>query len=206
VREAIAAAGRRPQVTLGVASYPLDGETRGALVNVALSRARFEQQSVIHELGFQEDAPLAAIGERLLRSAIRMPERALGEIAEFLIGELTCRPHDCGLLFLAPGADSGPVMGPLMGLGDAETSMEVFLATDGDTVPACPSLTAVALPPSFDLSTTWIVRFGEGPPYALVAGAPAADKTRPIFHSSDPVLVEQMTFRLCADLGVGVRK
>jgi hypothetical protein len=96
-------------------------------------------------------------------------------------------------------------MAPLMQLGDTETAMEVFLATDGDTVPACPSLTAVALPPNFDTRTTWIVRFGEGPPYALVAGPPKGDGTRPLYHSSDPVLVEQMTFRLCSELGVGLR-
>ena len=96
-------------------------------------------------------------------------------------------------------------MGPLMAMGDAETATEVFLATDGDTVPACSALTAVALPPQFSLDTTWMVRFGEGPPYALIAGATQDDGLRRIYHTTDPVLVEHMTFRLCAEVGVGVR-
>ena len=48
-------------------------------------------------------------------------------------------------------------------------------------------------------------RFGEGPPYALVAGKPRSDGARPVFHSADPVLVEHMTFRLRAETGFGVR-
>jgi len=205
VRNAAADLGDQVPLALGVASYPLDGETREALMECAQERVVQERDSVIHELGFELNEPLVSIGERLLRQAVSLPANTLSDVAEFLIGELTCRPHDSGLLFLAPGGDPAPIMAPLMAMGDAETATEVFLATDGDTVPACSALTAVALPADFSSETTWIVRFGEGPPYAMLAGPPDPDGTRKIYHSTDPVLVEHMTFRLCAEVGVGVR-
>ena len=40
-------------------------------------------------------------------------------------------------------------------------------------------MTALSLPPNVSADTSWIVRFGEGPPYALVAGKPRADGARP---------------------------
>jgi hypothetical protein len=49
-----------------------------------------------------------------------------------------------------------------------------------------------------------IVRFGDAPSYALVAGPPRPDGQRPVFHSADPVLVEHMTFRLRGEVGFGV--
>jgi two-component system, cell cycle response regulator len=205
IREEAASLGTPMPVSTGLASYPLDGDDREALLAHSIERARAERESVIHELGFDASEPLSRIGERLLERSTPLPATLLGEVAEFLIGELTCRPHDSGLLFLAPGADPAPIMGPLMAMGDAETATEVFLATDGDTVPACSALTAVALPPQFSMDTTWMVRFGEGPPYALIAGATQDDGLRPIYHTTDPVLVEHMTFRLCAEVGVGVR-
>ena len=52
---------------------------------------------------------------------------------------------------------------------------------------------------------TWIVRFGEAPGYALVAGRPREDGSRPVYHSADPVLVEHLTFRLRAEAGFGLR-
>jgi len=205
IRTAVGDLGGSVSLALGVASYPLDGENCQALMKCALDRVALERRSVIHELGFSLSDPLVQIGERLLEQAVPLPAAILGDVAEFLIGELTCRPHDSGLLFLAPGGDPAPIMAPLMAMGDAETSTEVFLATDGDTVPACSALTAVALPSDFSPDTTWIVRFGEGPPYAMLAGPAEPDGTRRIYHSTDPVLVEHMTFRLCAEVGVGVR-
>ena len=206
IRAAIGRAGQHTvRAALGVASYPLDGESHEALMACAEDRARIDRESVIHDLGFDGNEPLARIGERLLGRACSLPAGALGDVAEFLIGELTCRPHDSGLLFLAPGGDPAPIMAPLMAMGDAETATEVFLATDGDTVPACSALTAVALPPDFSHETAWMVRFGEGPPYALLAGPPEPDGSRRIYHTTDPVLVEHVTFRLCAEVGVGVR-
>ena len=203
VSEALASEQLEATLGLGVASYPLDGETCEDLMREALERVATEHVSETHELGIEPSSSLADIHRRLLQRAEPAPTKLVAEAAELLIGELTCRPRDRGLLFVAPGPEALSVLGPLAALGDADTSTEVFIATDGDTLPSGASVTAVALPPQFDPDDTWMVRFGEAPPYALVAGAPRGDGTRPVFQTGDPVLVEHITFRLRAAVGFG---
>jgi len=193
------------EMALGVATYPVDGEKREELVEEAIRRVETERSSLIYQMELAPDAPLATVCERLLAHARPMPGDFVAEAADLLIGELSHRPKDRGLVFLAPGSDGAPLMAPLHALGDAETATEVFLATDGDTVPSAPAVTAVGLPPDTRVDTTWIVRFGEAPPYALVAGPAAEGGMRPVFHTSDPGLVEYMAFQLRAEVGFGVR-
>lgn len=191
-------------VALGVASYPVDGDTREQLMETALERVSSERTSATKDLGLANTSSLGELGALLLGRAERQPRALVPEAAEFLVSELSCRPRDRGLLFVAPGPDAASVLGPLAALGDAEIATEVFVATDGDTVPSGTSVTAVVLPPDVSPQDTWLVRFGEAPAYALVAGPPAADGTRPVFHSDDPGLVEHLTFRLRAEVGFGV--
>ncbi len=205
LRDALREAQLEATPALGVANFPVDGETLEQLSTAAERRVQEEHASVVRELGIEAETPLSAMGARLLDRALWLPADFVGEAAELLIGDLACRPRDRGLLFLAPGPDRKRFLGPLTALGDIETATEVFLATDGDTVPSGPAVTALSLPPNVSAETSWIVRFGEGPPYALVAGKPRADGARPVFHSADPVLVEHMTFRLRAETGFGVR-
>jgi diguanylate cyclase (GGDEF)-like protein len=205
LRDALREAQLQATPALGVANFPVDGETLEALTVAAERRVQEEHASVVRELGIEAETPLSAMGARLLDRAHWMPADFVGEAAELLIGDLACRPRDRGLLFLAPGPDRKRFLAPLTALGDIETATEVFLATDGDTVPSGPAITALSLPPHVSADTSWIVRFGEGPPYALVAGKPRSDGARQVFHSADPVLVEHMTFRLRAETGFGVR-
>ncbi len=190
---------------LGVACFPLDGESFESLVAKAVSRARHDQRSVVRQIGIDAGTPLAEIGARLLAHGVDAPADLVSEAAELLIGELSTRPRDRGLLFVAPGPDRAAFLGPLVALGDMETATDVFLANDGDTIPSGPNLTALPLPADVPLDTTWIVRFGEAPPYVLVAGPSEESGRRRIYHSSDPVLVEHMTFRLRSEIGFGVR-
>lgn len=192
-------------LAVGVASYPLDAESSAELLDRAIERAADEWGSLIHELDLTPESSLNEIGERLLSQAESVPAQLVPEAAELLIGELTARPRDRGLLFVAPGPEALAVLGPLAALGDAETSTEVFVATDSDTVPSGAAVTAVGLPSNVPSSQTWIVRFGEAPPYALVAGEARSDGTRAVFHSCDPALIEHMTFRLRSEVGFGVR-
>jgi CheY-like chemotaxis protein/GGDEF domain-containing protein len=205
LRDALREARLAATPALGVANFPVDGESLEQLSAAAERRVQEEHASVVRELGIEAETPLSAMGARLLDRALWLPSDFVGEAAELLIGDLACRPRDRGLLFLAPGPDRKRFLAPLTALGDIETATEVFLATDGDTVPSGPAVTALSLPPNVSADTSWIVRFGEGPPYALVAGKPRSDGARPVFHSADPVLVEHMTFRLRAETGFGVR-
>jgi hypothetical protein len=125
-------------------------------------------------------------------------------MAELLIGELPCRPTERGLLFLAPGAERPALTAQLAELASGDSATQVFLATDGDTAPSGSSVHAVPLPADVAADTTWIVRFGEGPQYALVAAPPESGR-RVVFHTTERALVEHLAFRLRAEVGFGMR-
>jgi hypothetical protein len=122
-----------------------------------------------------------------------------------VIGDIGNRPRESGLLFLAPGDDRRALLEPLGALVDSEIATEIFVASDGETLPVGPAVTALGLPPNVAPDTTWIVRFGEAPAYALIAGRPRSDGARPVFHTLDAGLVEHLAFRLRAEIGFGVR-
>jgi CheY-like chemotaxis protein/GGDEF domain-containing protein len=205
VGEALEGSGVPSGVAVGAGSYPADGERVEDLIQAASEGVRREQASVVNTLGIEARTTLAEITDRLLAQATPMPATFVSEAADLVIGELSCRPQDRGLLFLAPGSGRSSFFGPLTALGDAKTSTEVFLATDGDTIPSGPAVTALPLPSEVCPDATWIVRFGEAPSYALVAGPELSDGVRPVYHSGDPVLVEHLTFRLRSEVGFGVR-
>jgi hypothetical protein len=190
---------------VGGAAFPLDGDSYESLARVAGERAGSERDGVLQALHIDESAALAAIGARLLERGVTLPARAVGEIAELCLGELTCRPAERGLLFLAPGAEKPSLIGPLTSLAHGESATQVFLATDGDTLPTGVSVHAVPLPPDVSAEATWIVRVGEGPQYALVAAPADVHGNRQLFHSSERSLVEHLAFRLRAEVGFGMR-
>lgn len=205
VRDALGGKDRTVGVAVGMATFPQDGESGAELRSRALTNLESERQSIVHALGLHSESSLSEMGTILLKNAPLQPEAMVAEVAELMLGELSCRPRDRGLLFLAPGSNGGRLLAPLRALGDTETATEIFLASEGDTLPCGPSVTAVLLPANVPSEYTWIVRFGEAPPYALVAGKRKRNGKRPVFHSDDPVLVEHLTFRLRSDVGFGVR-
>jgi len=205
LRAALAEVGATADLSLGAATFPTDAERFDGLCERALSRLRDERSGLAPELEIDEETPLAEIGGRLLGRAIWLPASFVAEAADLVISDVGNRPRDRGLLFLAPGVDRRAVLEPLGGLVDSQVSTEVFLATDGETLPVGPSVTALGMPPEVAPETTWIVRFGEAPAYALIAGAPRSDGARPVFHTLDAGLVEHLAFRLRAEIGFGVR-
>jgi DNA-binding response OmpR family regulator/GGDEF domain-containing protein len=201
---ALAEAGASPSLRVGVASYPQTGDSAAGLLEAASAELDSEGRSAVRELGITSRQSFAEMGQRMRSRAARMAHGFPRDVAEILLLDLGARPRDRGLLFLAPGDDRAGLLAPLGALGETASATEVYLAVDGDTLPAGPALTAVALPPRISPDETWIVRFGEAPPYAMVAGPAREDGTRDVFHSSDPVLVEHLAFRLRAEVGLGV--
>ncbi len=172
---------------------------------MAEERARAESESLIRGLEIEDDTPLAEIGERLLGRSVRLPAPFVSEMAELLIGELSCSPTERGLLFLAPGADKAEFLGPLASLNAEERGTEIFVAMEGDTLPSATAVHALPLPEDVSPEITWIVRFGEAPPYALVAGPRDPAGERNVFHTAERALVEHLAFRLRSEVGVGLR-
>ena len=63
---------------LGVANFPVDGESLEALANAAQRRVQEEHSSVVRALGIEPETPLSAIGARLLDRARWLPREFAG--------------------------------------------------------------------------------------------------------------------------------
>lgn len=189
---------------LGSASFPVDGSSIEELLDGARQRAEADRHSLLRKLGLDLAAPLPELCDRLIQHGAPAPAELVCSAAEILISELVSRPGDSGMLFLSPGAERAGFLAPLAALGAVEAATEVFVAVDGDTLPSGPNLHALSPPTGVDPSVSWIVRFGEAPGYALIAGPPEADGQRRLFHASDPALVEHLAFRLRAEVGLGM--
>ena len=50
----------------------------------------------------------------------------------------------------------------------------------------------------------FLIYYGEGPPYAMVRNELVEEQSTSFYHTSDPVLVEQLAFRLGRDLGITI--
>jgi DNA-binding response OmpR family regulator len=205
LRAALAEVGARADLSMGAATFPTDADRFEGLCERALARLRDERSGRVPTLAIGEETPLASIGGKLLERATWLPASFVADAADLVISDVGSRPRDRGLLFLAPGGDRRALLEPLGALVDSQVATEVFVATDGETLPVGPSVTALGLPPEVSPESTWIVRFGEAPPYALVAGPPRSDGARPVFHTIDAGLVEHLAFRLRAEIGFGVR-
>jgi DNA-binding response OmpR family regulator/GGDEF domain-containing protein len=192
-------------VALGIATFPSDGDSFQRLVEVAAQRAGEERKSLIHALDVNAETPLAEFGSQLLARAERLPADFVTDAANLLMSELSVRPADRGFLFLAPGSALASMVGALSALGETDLGTDVFVATDGETMPSGAALNALPLPAGVSASSTWIIRFGEAPAYAMLAGPVSGDGTRQVFHSADPVLVEHLALRLRTEVGLGVR-
>ncbi|MFQ5514820.1 MAG: response regulator [Myxococcota bacterium] len=209
LRSTLAAALRRAglddALTVSVASYPLDADRVEDLMGIALARLEEERSSLFRQLDLSPETPLAETTERLLERAHTAPGALVADAAEIILGELTCAPRERGLLYLAPGDPSAVVLDSLRVLGDQPLATEVFVAADPERLPGGRHVTVLPRPPGVPESSSWIVRYGEGPAYALVAGPPDESGQRPVFHTADASLVEHLSLRLRAEVGFGVR-
>ncbi len=190
-------------LAIGAASFPTDGDRLDTLEASALRRLEADRVSPARKLGLAEATDLADLARRLRYAAEFMPDTLVADALNLVLEDARNRPESRGLIFLAPGLERGTILEPLAALGEQPVATEVFLATDADTVPSGRGLTTLDLPEGLSPDTTWLVRFGEAPPYMLLAGPPGGAGGRPVFHSDDPTLVEQVVFQLRAEAGFG---
>jgi len=115
------------------------------------------------------------------------------------------RPHERGLLFVAPGAGmAGALRDGLEALRGTTPRTEIVLVAErkGAPVPGLP-VTWVS-PLRAGTGSPFLIYYGEGAPYALIREAGSEDQRVTFFHSCDRVLVEHLTFQLGRDLGIPV--
>jgi len=197
-------ASERPSVLAGAVSFPADGGHLEALVETLERRIEEDRRSLLRAYEL-ESAPFRGLSEALLAEAPAGRPETAEQMARFLLGEVGRRAHERGLLFLAPGGSQlGALRDSLEALRGTRPRTEVVLVADreDDWLPGVP-VTWVS-PVRAGTPNPFIVYFGEGPPYALVREATGPGEEMALYHTSDPVLVEQLAFQLGRDLGIPI--
>ena len=126
-------------------------------------------------------------------------------MTRFLLDEVSRRPDQRGLLFVAPGAGmAGALRDGLEALRGPHPRTEIVLVAErkGAPVPGLP-VTWVS-PLRAGTHAPFLIYFGEGSPYAMIREPASEEQRVTLFHSCDRVLVEHLTFQLGRDIGIPV--
>ncbi len=198
------AAEDRPTPFLATASFPGDGVEVAALDEALTQRIEEDRQSLVRGLDL-EASPFRGLVDALLAEAKPGRVETTEQVGKLLVAEVARRPHERGMLFVAPGPEAEPgLREALERLRGADTRTDVVMLANGidDTAPGLP-VTWVS-PLRSGTEAPFVVYYGEGPPYALVRDAAADGGETAFFHTDDPVLVEQLAFQLGRDLGIPI--
>ncbi len=192
----------RPAVGVASATHPADGTELDEVWRALTLRLAQDRGSALRSLELGS-ASFQACLETLLGEARAGRAETVEQVTRFLLAEIARRPHERGVFFVAPGPSlQGALRDGLDALRGLEPRTEIVVLDEHKdaTYPGLP-ITWVEPgragdPPPF------VVRFGEGAPYALVRDAGADGDETAIYHTSDRALVEQLAFQLGSDLGI----
>ncbi len=188
---------------LAAASFPADGTQLESLASVLDERIDDERKSLVHALELESKSFTGSV-KALLDHRVSVPAALPEQVMRFLLDEVTRRPRDRGLLFLAPGpALTADLRDGLERLRGAQPRTEVVLVAEGLGEAFAGAPVTCVSPRRAGTGAPFAVYYGEGPAYAMVRGADAAGHAG-IFHSDERVLVEHLAFQLQRDLGIPV--
>jgi diguanylate cyclase (GGDEF)-like protein len=196
-------AAERPTVLCGSATYPGDGAGLDALRASLDRRVELDRASMLRALSL-ERVPFRALVDAFLADGFAAEAETAEQITRFLLEDLARRPLERGLLFVAPGASLVPAVGAgLAALRPGDPSVHLVLIAERGTLAT--ELPVTWAPPArVGTDASFLVYFGEGPPYALLREHSAEAKEGALYHTSDPVLVEHLAFQLGHELGVPI--
>jgi diguanylate cyclase (GGDEF)-like protein len=197
-------ADERPVVLLGAATFPTDGTQLEALWSAVEARVDEDRRSLVRSLEL-ESMPFRGLVDALLGEGIAGRPETGEQMTRFLIDEVARRPHERGLLFVAPGAGmAGALRDGLETLRGLSPRTEIVLVAERKGAPVSGLPVTWVSPLRAGTQAPFLIYFGEGAPYALLR-EPASDEGRvTLFHTCDRVLVEHLTFQLGRDLGIPV--
>jgi two-component system, cell cycle response regulator len=197
-------AGSPVRALSAAASFPADGTQLEALYGVLDARIDEERRSLVHALELESQSFTGSV-KALLDRRIAAPPELPEQVMRFLLDEVSRRPRERGLLFLAPGpALSSTLRDGFEQLRGLQPRTEVVLVADeiGETLAGAP-LTCVS-PRRAGTRASFVVYYGEGPAYALVSDSSGEGGQGGVFHTDERVLVEHLAFQLQRDLGIPV--
>jgi diguanylate cyclase (GGDEF)-like protein len=194
---------QRPELLLSAATFPTDGAQLDSLWRVLEQRIDEDRLSAVRSLDLQA-APFRDLVDALLGEAVDGRPETGEQMTRFLLEEVARRPHERGLLFVAPGAGmAGALRDGLESLRGVSPRTEIVLVADRKGAPVAGLPVTWVSPLRAGTQTPFLIYFGEGSPYALIRDE-ASDSGTSLFHSSERVLVEHLAFQLGRDLGIPV--
>jgi diguanylate cyclase (GGDEF)-like protein len=192
---------QRSELTLASATYPTDGTQLESLDRILGQRLEQHRTSILHSLGLPDRSFGEAV-DALLEQADAFAPEMPSQIVRFLIGEVSRRGQDRGLLVLSPGRALMPqVRKSLEVLSGVETRTEVVVVAEGPESTGGAPVTWIDPGPSWG-GQPFMLYYGEGPAYAMVSDPRPKHGGQPIFHTCDRALVEHLAFQLQRDLGI----
>jgi len=193
----------RPTVLCGSATYPGDGAGLDALRSSLDRRVELDRASVLRALSL-ERTPFRGLVDAFLADGFAGRPESAEQITRFLLEDLARRPHERGVLFVAPGTALARSVGEgLATLGPSEPATHLVLVMERGALTT--DLPVTWAPPERTGSdASFLVYFGEGAPYALLRESGPSAGGVALYHSSDPVLVEHLAFQLGHELGVPI--
>jgi diguanylate cyclase (GGDEF)-like protein len=195
-------AGGRPSVAMGSVSYPGDGSRLEVLEERLDARVAEDAESRAHDLRGAAE-PFGRLLERLVAEAPPGRPELADQVVRLLLREVGRRPHERGVLYVAPGAVMAAALRDgLETLRGQTPRTEIVLVTERAPAPGWP-VTWVS-PVRSGTRCPFLVYCGEGPAYALAQAAQAGAGPPALFHTSDRPLVEHLAFALGRDLGLQI--
>jgi diguanylate cyclase (GGDEF)-like protein len=192
----------RPNVQLGVATFPGDATQLESLQRAIESRIREDRRAVARNLDL-DALSLAECFQRLLDDCEAEAPETVTSLVRFALTEVGRRPRERNLFFFHPSVEFEKVLRESLDTRRSGISgTDIVVVAEAPTPPFGDGDVAWVSPGRIPGCPPFLVHFGDGPPYALVCGEKVEGSGLRLFHTSDRGLVEYLAFRLQRELHV----
>lgn len=183
---------------IGVSTYPRDATQLESLVRILGERLARDAQHARREERHEAQSLADWMGE-LLERGLREPHASAASLVGFALEEVGRRPRERNYCFFHPGDAYRDELARFDGIRAAEGTELVVLAepptkrAGEKTISWVPPARLAGCPP-------FLVHYGDGPSYVLIADERNTPDGRRFFHSADSGLAESLAFRLQREL------